>query len=101
MDRQEIFSVYLCVAVATRSVLVIGGTAQDFLGEYIAGGIIILLGLDLGTGMHGGTMYIRGEIQSDQPSRQVEEKQIEDQDYHLLYNYVSQYSDHFRDRKHQ
>jgi glutamate synthase domain-containing protein 3 len=28
-----------------RPVLVIGGTSQDFLGEYMAGGIVILLGL--------------------------------------------------------
>ena len=31
-----------------KPVLVIGGAAQDFLGEYMAGGIIILLGLNLG-----------------------------------------------------
>jgi glutamate synthase domain-containing protein 3 len=33
-----------------KPVLVIGGTAQDFLGEYMAGGVLILLGLDLGEG---------------------------------------------------
>jgi glutamate synthase domain-containing protein 3 len=53
--------------------LVIGGTAQDFLGEYMAGGVIIVLGLNLpegecctarfvGTGMHGGVIYERGDI---------------------------------------
>jgi glutamate synthase domain-containing protein 3 len=53
--------------------LVIGGTAQDFLGEYMAGGVIIVLGLNLcegecctarfvGTGMHGGVIYERGNI---------------------------------------
>jgi glutamate synthase domain-containing protein 3 len=55
-----------------RPVLVIGGTAQDFLGEYMAGGVLILLGLNLkdeqhranfiGTGMHGGVIYIRGKV---------------------------------------
>ena len=30
-----------------KPVLVIGGTAQDFFGEYMAGGIVILLGLNL------------------------------------------------------
>ena len=54
-----------------KPVLVIGGTAQDFLGEYMAGGVLILLGLNLGegehhrarfigTGMHGGVIYLRG-----------------------------------------
>ncbi len=53
--------------------LVIGGTAQDFLGEYMAGGVILILGLTLpegehckarfvGTGMHGGVIYERGDI---------------------------------------
>jgi len=55
--------------------IVIGGRAGDFLGEYMAGGMIILLGMFgedrngrppagnyLGTGMHGGAIYIRGEV---------------------------------------
>jgi glutamate synthase domain-containing protein 3 len=53
--------------------LVIGGTAQDFLGEYMAGGVILLLGLNLpegerckarfvGTGMHGGVIYEREDL---------------------------------------
>ncbi|MCX8176679.1 MAG: hypothetical protein N3F10_00035 [Candidatus Bathyarchaeota archaeon] len=55
----------------TAPALVIGGRAGDFLGEYMAGGVILLLGLDenaqrevkfAGTGMHGGVIYVRGEI---------------------------------------
>lgn len=49
-------------------VIVIGGTAKDFLGEYLAGGLIILLNLKdklvgrfIGSGMHGGKICIRGE----------------------------------------
>jgi glutamate synthase domain-containing protein 3 len=53
--------------------IVIGQTAGDFLAEYMAGGIMVILGLDLkegekcrarfvGTGMHGGVIYERGEI---------------------------------------
>lgn len=56
-----------------KPVIVAGGTAGDFLGEYMAGGAIILLGMytnkpwapitgrSLGTGMHGGVIYIRSE----------------------------------------
>ena len=49
-------------------VLVIGGNAGSFLGEYQAGGLIIVLGLDksgpiignfCGTGMHGGKIFLR------------------------------------------
>lgn len=55
-------------------VIVIGGKAGAFLGEYMAGGVIILLGLDtqypaaplagrrLGTGMHGGRILVRGQV---------------------------------------
>lgn len=48
--------------------IVIGGKVGDFLGEYQAGGIIVVLGIGVegcpvgsfcGTGMHGGSMFIR------------------------------------------
>ncbi len=53
--------------------IVIGETAGDFLAEYMAGGVILILGLNLkenekckarfvGTGMHGGVIYERGDI---------------------------------------
>lgn len=50
--------------------LVIGGAAGSFLGEYQAGGTIIVLGLDTDkkivgffpcTGMHGGKMFLRSD----------------------------------------
>lgn len=52
-----------------KPALVIGGSAGSFLGEYQAGGVIIVLGEGCGgkspvgnfcgTGMHGGVMYMR------------------------------------------
>lgn len=55
-------------------VMVIGGCAGSFLGEYQAGGIIIVLGLQRGdnkivgnfpcTGMHGGKLYLRAAADS-------------------------------------
>jgi len=51
-----------------KPVLVIGGKVGSFLGEYLAGGLIIVLGIGsedvpvgnfTGTGMHGGCIYIR------------------------------------------
>ena len=60
-------------------VIVIGKTAGSFLGEYQAGGTIILLGLGhdgipmgdfCGTGMHGGRMFIRtNEMPKDLPKQ--------------------------------
>lgn len=61
-------------------VLVFGGGVKEFCGEYLAGGKIIILGMkfsnskvgdypkkrivaeNLGSGMHGGTIYVRGEV---------------------------------------
>jgi glutamate synthase domain-containing protein 3 len=52
-----------------RPLIIIGGSAGDFLGEYMAGGTIVLLNMDksfdgdyIGAGMHGGSIFIRGEI---------------------------------------
>jgi glutamate synthase domain-containing protein 3 len=56
-----------------RPVMVIGGIAGSFLGEYQAGGLIIVLGLNkpedrplLGyfgaTGMHGGKIFLRTDV---------------------------------------
>ena len=52
-------------------VMIIGGKAGSFLGEYQAGGIIAVLGLESGsrpivgnfpcTGMHGGKLFLRGD----------------------------------------
>ena len=42
--------------------IVIGGDAGNFLGEYMAGGIIVLMGRagdHLASGMHGGVIYLR------------------------------------------
>lgn len=56
-----------------KPVVVIGGTAGDFLGEYMAGGMIVVLnrtnqinpvGKFWGTGMHGGMIVIRGNVLS-------------------------------------
>ena len=51
-----------------KPVIVIGGSVGSFLGEYLAGGLIVVLGLDAedapvgnftGTGMHGGLIFLR------------------------------------------
>jgi glutamate synthase domain-containing protein 3 len=60
--------------------IVVGGHARDFLGEYMAGGEIFVLGIHedasivgsyVGTGMHAGVMYVRGEIAPHQLGKEV------------------------------
>ncbi len=49
-------------------------TAKDYLGEYMAGGTILVLGLNggnpvgrsLGAGMHGGRIFVRGTVDQEQ-----------------------------------
>jgi glutamate synthase domain-containing protein 3 len=87
-------------------VMVIGGTAQDFFGEYMAGGIIILLGLNLGegknhkarfigTGMHGGVIYVRGNIEEYQLGKEVGVADLEKSDRAALRKYVGEFARHF------
>jgi glutamate synthase domain-containing protein 3 len=89
-----------------RPIIVIGGTAQHFLGEYMAGGVLVVLGLTLqsdehhtanfiGTGMHGGVMYIRGELADYQLGREVGQVPLEDADHALLGELVGEFATHF------
>ena len=89
-----------------KPVLVIGGTAQDFLGEYMAGGVLILLGLNLdqgenhranyiGTGMHGGFIYLRGKVDSFQLGREVGVAELDETDHSVLKKLVEEFSSYF------
>lgn len=89
-----------------KPVLVIGGTAQDFLGEYMAGGILILLGLNLGkgeqlkanfigTGMHGGVIYLRGNVGDYQLGKEVGAAELEEKDHQILRELVGEFASHF------
>jgi len=87
-------------------IVVIGGTAGDFLGEYMAGGILILLGLDaqegtplvgdyIGTGIHGGVIFIRGEVDTHQVGFGGTVSEIDDFDKDVLRRYLAEYCDDF------
>jgi glutamate synthase domain-containing protein 3 len=89
-----------------RPTVVIGGTAQHFLGEYMAGGVLMVLGLTLrpgerhtanfiGTGMHGGVMYIRGELADYQLGKEVGQVPLEDDDHQLIGELVAEFAGHF------
>ncbi len=84
-------------------VIVAGGTAGDFFGEYMAGGILILLGLNadsqqpfigsyVGTGMHGGVIYLRGEPQPHQLGAEVGVLPLEEEDEKRLHTILQEYS---------
>lgn len=82
-------------------VMVIGGTAGSFLGEYQAGGVIVVLGLDRGekpvvgdfpcTGMHGGKMVLRGDCTGIAFLGQVTARLATEADLSEISQYVSEY----------
>jgi glutamate synthase domain-containing protein 3 len=55
-----------------RPILIVGGHARAFLGEYMAGGLIIVFGMNktgpavaergIGSGIHGGEIFVRGKV---------------------------------------
>lgn len=89
-----------------RPVIVIGGTAQHFLGEYMAGGVLLVLGLTLkpgerhtasfiGTGMHGGVIYLRGDVADRQLGKEVGRMPMEAADRQQVEELVEMYCAHF------
>ena len=81
--------------------LVIGGCAGSFLGEYQAGGVIMVLGLNRGnkrivhnfpcTGMHGGKLILRGECADIQFPSQVSVRTASEEDMILIRRLVEKY----------
>ncbi len=82
-------------------VLVIGGCAGSFLGEYQAGGVIVVLGLGgnghrivgnfPGTGMHGGKMILRSDCRDLVFPSQVHAHAAAPEDLTEIRAYVSEY----------
>ncbi|MBQ9679608.1 MAG: glutamate synthase [Ruminococcus sp.] len=86
-------------------VLIIGGKAGSFLGEYQAGGIIIVLGLSDDekdivanfpcTGMHGGKMFLRSRCEGIHFPHQVTAKIADDGELDAIRGYVSEFCEIF------
>ena len=86
-------------------VMIIGGYAGSFLGEYQAGGIIIVLGLHTDrrhivgnfpcTGMHGGKMFLRGDCKDILFPEQVTARYASPDDLAEIRGYLSEYCTDF------
>lgn len=82
-------------------VIVIGGCAGSFLGEYQAGGVILVLGLNAEgkrivhnfpcTGMHGGKLILRGDCSDLEFPRQVRVRSATEADMALIRKYAEEY----------
>ena len=81
--------------------MVIGGKAGSFLGEYQAGGVIVVLnmlrpeekivGFFPCTGMHGGKMFLRSDCKDVIFPPQVTPRPAEEKDIEELKQYISEY----------
>ena len=86
-------------------VMVIGGRTGSFLGEYQAGGIIIVLGLSGGerpivsnfpcTGMHGGKLFLRSDCAGIHFPHQVHHRIASADELAEIRSYVEEYCRHF------
>jgi len=82
--------------------LIIGGTAKDYCGEYMAGGRVIILNLEdkegspvgysVGTGIHGGAIYIRGRVEEYQLGVGAIFADINEADREFLEDALGEYS---------
>lgn len=87
-----------------KPVLVVGGSVGSFLGEYQAGGIIIVLGLGCdglpvgrfcATGMHGGKIFLRSdELPFDLPHN-VDTAKCTDSDLDEIRDIVEEFAEDF------
>ncbi len=87
-------------------VMVCGGKSRDFFGEYMAGGMLVLLGMDtriegplvggyVGTGMHGGFIYLRGEVEPWQCGKEVGIFTADEEDLATLRPVLQEYCEAF------
>jgi glutamate synthase domain-containing protein 3 len=87
-----------------RPAIVVGGRAGSFLGEYLAGGLIIVLGMGIerppvgsfiGTGMHGGSIFIRTQEELTGLPAQVSAEVADGEMLEEIRPYVSEFCTHF------
>jgi len=87
-----------------KPIIVIGGKVGSFLGEYLAGGLIVVLGIGsdsapvgnfTGTGMHGGKIYIRTSRELTSLPPQVVAGIAEDDELREIWPCISEFSGYF------
>jgi len=97
--------IHMKASTEKAPLLVIGGMARDFLGEYMAGGTLIVLGLGnrmasltgnyLGTGMHGGVIYLRGRVEPYKLGREVSIEPMMESDWAHLRRCLTPFCEEF------
>jgi glutamate synthase domain-containing protein 3 len=91
-----------------RPILIIGGTARAFLGEYMAGGLIIMLRLreerskpfaemGIASGIHGGEIFIRGDVADYSLGIGSAAQTATPDEITSIQSYITDFCSHFKD----
>jgi glutamate synthase domain-containing protein 3 len=87
-----------------KPVIIIGGKVGSFLGEYLAGGLIVVLGIDseevpvgnfTGTGMHGGKIFLRTDKDLTNLPAQVLAERAAESDLREIAPYLTEFAGYF------
>lgn len=81
-----------------RPAIVVGGDAGSFLGEYLAGGVIVLLGhaeAHLATGMHGGVIYLAHPLSDGETPAGLLHEPVDEADLAVLRPLLKRYNQLF------
>lgn len=81
-----------------RPAIVIGGDAGSFLGEYMAGGVILLMGhpgAHLATGMHGGVIYLRHPLEESDIAEGLVQEPVNADDVETIDGLLKDYERYF------
>lgn len=97
-----------------RPIVVYGGSVKEFFGEYMAGGVLVALGLkfenneiedvppkevvrgSLGSGIHGGAIYVRGEVPEHYLGVSATIVEFTDEDLKLLTPILEEFCSYFK-----
>ena len=90
-----------------RPVMIVGETIGDYLGEYMAGGMIVILGYSLkegespvsrhvATGIFGGELYIRGDVGEDQLGEGAVKYKAGQPEIEKISPYLEEYAEIFK-----
>ncbi len=89
---------------AYKPLIVVGGSVGAFAGEYMAGGTMIVLGLNTsrplvgpycGTGMYGGEIYLRGDYPVKNIATNIEKVVVSGNELDNIIDYLHRYSIYF------
>lgn len=87
-----------------RPILVVGGTAKAFLGEYMAGGLVIIFRMQdeepyaemgLASGIHGGEIFIRGAVKEWTPGIGSTAQPATPEDIERIKPFIMEFSQYF------